>query len=156
MPPTVRLIHGDSEHREMYGDLPAGDVQEAPSPPRRRAVLLVDDAEATRTGLAQLLQLRGFQTREAANGVEALRMLHAHRDICAVVLDLAMPGGDGYWFREQQLQDPDPVIAAIPIIVFTASVDAERAHDRLGLTVICLKPFSLDQVFDAVSRACAA
>jgi CheY-like chemotaxis protein len=122
-------------------------------PDERPVVLVVDDVEATRTGLAQLLQLRGFRTREAANGAEALETVREHRDVCAVVLDLGMPGTDGYWFREQQLRDPE--IAGIPVIVFSASIEADQAHD-LGIADVCHKPFSLDQLFEAVNRACAA
>jgi CheY-like chemotaxis protein len=119
------------------------------SVPGRRVVLVVDDVEATRSGLAQLLQLRGFETREAANGAEALRILREHRDVCTVVLDLAMPGTDGYWFREQQVKDP--AIAGIPVIVFTASLSGDRARD-LGVIEVCHKPFSLDCLFEAVNR----
>lgn len=123
------------------------------APHNRHVVLVVDDVEATRSGLAQLLQLRGFRTRQAANGAEALDIVRSHHDVCAVVLDLGMPGTDGYWFREQQLRDPE--IAAIPVIVFSASIEADHARD-LGIADVCHKPFSLDQLFEAVNRACAA
>ena len=141
-------------------DVLLAEVRRAAAATRRRhlpydprVVLVVDDVEATRSGLAQLLQLRGFQTREAANGAEALHIVRAHRDVCAVVLDLGMPGTDGYWFREQQLRDPE--IAGIPVIVFSASIEADQARD-LGIADVCQKPFSLDQLFEAVNRACAA
>src|SRR5262249_32479383 len=89
-------------------------------------VLVIDDVHATRSGLVQLLRLRGFDAREACNGVEGLDVLRREPGVRVVVLDLLMPGTNGYWFREQQLKDPK--LASIPVIVFTgASEDQIRA-----------------------------
>ena len=116
-------------------------------------ILVVDDIEATRHGLAELLRLRGHTVCEASNGAEAMAMLHQHPDTCVVVLDLAMPGTNGYWFREQQLANP--ALAPIPVVVFTGSANRERLA-QLRVTDVLLKPFSVDRLFDAVSRHCAA
>src|ERR687895_1322709 len=97
--------------------------------PANPTVLVVDDVDATRQGLAQLLQLLGYDTREASNGDEALQRLREDPRIRVVVLDLLMPGTNGYWFREQQLSDPS--IAHIPTIVFTGR---ELGHDDVTAT----------------------
>jgi len=113
-------------------------------------VLVVDDNPGTRSGLAQLLRLRGYEALEAQNGSEALQVLREHPETRVVVLDLNMPGGSGYSFREQQLKDP--TIAEIPAIVFTGSGDvpdvAFKFHDVLR------KPISVDALLDAVRRCC--
>lgn len=115
------------------------------------SVLVVDDVHATRAGLAELLRLRGLKVHEAGNGHEALDQLRAHPETCVVVLDLMMPHTDGYWFREQQLQDP--AISHVPVIVFTGSGDAETLT-RLQLSHVLLKPFSVDVLLDAIGRYC--
>jgi CheY-like chemotaxis protein len=116
-------------------------------------VLIVDDADATRSGLVRLFQLRGYDTREAVNGADALQRLRDEPSINVVVLDLMMPGTNGYWFREQQVKDP--ALADIPVIVFTGIGDAEGLRTRMGVTEVFCKPVSVDAVFEAVSRHCS-
>jgi CheY-like chemotaxis protein len=118
-----------------------------------RPVLVVDDVDATRHGLAELLRLRGYSPYEAKNGAEGIEVLREHPDTCVVVLDLTMPGTNGFWFREQQLMEP--ALAHVPVIVFTGSVQAEQLH-RLAVADVLLKPFSVDELFEAIERHCAA
>jgi CheY-like chemotaxis protein len=115
------------------------------------SVLVVDDVHATRAGLAELLRLRGLVVYEAATGHDALDTLRAHPNTSVVVLDLMMPQTDGYWFREQQLQDP--AISHVPVIVFTGSPDSETLA-RLHLSHVLLKPFSVDVLLEAIRRYC--
>lgn len=63
--------------------------------PRRR-LLVVDNEEADRDLLVQWLQPLGFELRTAASGHDALDLLAAGVDPDAVLLDLAMPGIDGW------------------------------------------------------------
>ena len=116
-------------------------------------VLVIDDVEATRRGLAELLRLRGYNACEAASGADGLRALRDDPTIRAVVLDLRMPGSNGYWFREEQLKDP--TLASIPVIVFTG-VDPSDAdmNEKLDVSNVLFKPVSVDQLFEAVSRYC--
>jgi CheY-like chemotaxis protein len=116
-------------------------------------VLVVDDVDATRQGLAQLLRLLGYDTREASNGSEGLERLREDPQICVVVLDLLMPGTNGYWFREQQLKDP--AIAHIPAIVFTGrELEPDDATETLKVADVFQKPVSADALCEAVSRYC--
>jgi CheY-like chemotaxis protein len=116
-------------------------------------VLVVDDVDATRQGLSQLLRLLGYDTREAANGVEALERLREDPHIRVVVLDLLMPGTNGFWFREQQLKDP--AIAHIPAIVFSGrELRSEEVTETLKAAAVFQKPVSADALCEAVSRYC--
>jgi CheY-like chemotaxis protein len=116
----------------------------------RASVLVVEDASATRRGLSELLRMRGYEVYEAQNGAEGIQLLREHGGASVVVLDLKMPGTDGYWFREQQLQDP--ALADIPVIVFSGSVPGDRLHS-LNVRDVLLKPFSVDELLDAVDAA---
>jgi len=62
----------------------------------RRQVLVVDNEEADRELLVQLLQPLGFELRTAASGHDALDLLASGYQPHAVFMDLAMPGIDGW------------------------------------------------------------
>jgi CheY-like chemotaxis protein len=111
---------------------------------------VIDDVAATRTGLAELLRLKGFAVHEASNGEEGLQWLRADPAIRVVILDLMMPTANGYWFREQQLQDP--AVAHVPVLVFTGIADADAARERLRVSEVLHKPVDLDYLLRALSR----
>jgi CheY-like chemotaxis protein len=121
--------------------------------PATRSVLVVDDVDATRQGLVELLRLRGYAPHEAKNGAEGIDVLRKHPDTCVVVLDLTMPETDGMWFREQQLMEP--AMAHVPVIVFTGSTMADELR-KLGIIDVLMKPFSVDELFQAIERYSAA
>ena len=116
------------------------------------AVLVVDDADATRRGLAELLRLRGYTAFEAANGAEGLQLLRDHPHVRVAVVDLLMPGASGYWFREQQLRDP--AIAHIPVVEFTGAPDATTPSSHLGVVEVLHKPVAVDALLDVIQRCC--
>jgi CheY-like chemotaxis protein len=109
----------------------------------------VDDVGATRSGLAELLRLKGYEALEAGNGQEALNLLFSHPGVAVVVLDMNMPGSSGRWFREQQLSDPR--IAHIPVILFTGARDLP-ADDELRFSERLRKPFAIEALLHAVRR----
>lgn len=111
---------------------------------------MIDDIEATRSGLAELLRLKGFVVREASDGEEGLRWLRADPQIRAVILDLLMPTTNGYWFREQQLQDP--ALAQVPVLIFTGASDVDTVRARLQPAEVLHKPVDLDQLLAALNR----
>ena len=70
--------------------------------------------------------------------------------MCVVVLDLAMPETNGYWFRAQQLNDP--ALTDVPVIVFTGAGQVVR--EALGGCEVLTKPFAVDHLMEAVERCC--
>lgn len=87
------------------------------------SVLVVDDIPQNVRLLEALLTPRGYQVTPAGSGEEALRELKAgHFDI--VLLDIAMPGMDGYEVCRQIRADP--TTAMLPVVMVTASSDAEK------------------------------
>ena len=113
------------------------------------AVLIIDDVAATRTGLAQLLRLKGYDAIEAANGADGLRLLQAHPHVRVVVLDLNMPGTSGYWFRTEQRRVP--AIADIPVIAFTGG---ELPDESLGFRERLRKPISVGELLRVLEECC--
>jgi CheY-like chemotaxis protein len=130
-------------------------VKDAPAArtcPPGSTILLIEDVEATRTGLAELLRLRGHEVKEAADGEEGLRLLREDPGVCAVVLDLQMANMDGYAFRRQQLGEPG--IGHVPVIVFTAASDPASVRSELQVETVLSKPFGVGDLLDALVRMC--
>jgi CheY-like chemotaxis protein len=118
-----------------------------------QTVLVIDDDDATRTGLVRLLALRGYRTAAATNGREGLECLRSDRSIGLVVLDLGMPHGNGYWFREQQRSDP--ALADVPLIVFTGTSNGDVDTERLSGASVLHKPVGIAQLLETIA-ACVA
>ncbi|NJC73474.1 response regulator [Planosporangium thailandense] len=107
-------------------------------------ILVVDDEPAIRQLLTDVLELDGHEVRTAADGLAALSAFEARRPDC-VVLDLMMPGLDGYGvLRGIRGQDGDPV----PVILLTAAADADSAARAWadGADYYLAKPFGADEV----------
>jgi CheY-like chemotaxis protein len=84
------------------------------------AILIVDDDNDVRSALSELLQEEGFSVEAAPNGREALARLRASKVHPAVILlDLMMPGMDGWDFRSEQMRDPQ--LASVPVVIVSAS-----------------------------------
>lgn len=85
-------------------------------------ILVVDDSAASRTLLGGILEKRGYRVRFARDGEEALRSVRtAPPDL--ILLDLILPGMDGYRLTRRLRREPD--LPYIPIILITAISDPE-------------------------------
>ncbi|MES2164668.1 MAG: EAL domain-containing protein [Pseudomonadota bacterium] len=91
-------------------------------------ILVVDDELPNRKLLEALLRPEGYQTETAAGGEEALAAV-ARRAPDLILLDVMMPGMDGYEVARQL--KANPATTAIPIIMVTAQID--RAARLAGL-----------------------
>lgn len=111
-------------------------------------ILVVDDEPAIRQLLTDVLELDGHDVRSAADGLAAVDAFEALRPDC-VVLDLMMPGLDGYGvLRNIRGQDGDPV----PVIMLTALVDRNSAARAWtdGADYYLAKPFAADEVLHLI------
>lgn len=99
------------------------------APPQVRGyVLVVDDEEPNRTLLRDPLEARGFEVAEAENGLQALDQI-ARRVPDAILLDVMMPGMDGFRLCRQLKNDPRT--AHVPVLMITAL--SERRERLLGI-----------------------
>jgi len=112
-------------------------------------VLIVDDQADIRDALAATLETLGAQPLVAVDGGSALDLLHHGARPRLILLDMMMPGIDGFKFRAIQLEDPD--LASIPVVAITARYDAEVVGRRLGIPVLT-KPVQYDDVVKVVEQ----
>jgi CheY-like chemotaxis protein len=84
----------------------------------RRTVLIVDDDQDFRGTLSEVLGAAGYRTLEAGDGAQALVHLEADGAIGLILLDLMMPGINGWELHRQLLQHEH--WSTIPLVVLTA------------------------------------
>jgi DNA-binding NtrC family response regulator len=115
-----------------------------------KKVLVVDDEEAIRTGIAQVLSRLNLRVDTAAGGLPALEML-ARRTYAIVLLDIKMPDLDGMevlkWIRREQPGAEVIMITGFPTI--QGAVECIR-HGALDYLV---KPFRIDDLEVVVQKA---
>jgi CheY-like chemotaxis protein len=98
--------------------------------------------------MRMVLEASGYQVLEAGDGAEALAVARAHRPRL-ILLDLMMPGMDGFQFRESQLRDP--AIAAIPVVIVSGGGAVPEKAAELGAAGYLVKPTDLQRLL-AVMR----
>jgi CheY-like chemotaxis protein len=113
-------------------------------------ILIVDDSWLTRRFVSSALDAEGYEILEADNGEDALAMMETSKIDC-LLLDLLMPGMDGYYVMDQLQKNK----AAIPIIVLTADIQ-KTTHAKckeLGAFKILVKPSENQDLKQAVADA---
>jgi len=125
------------------------DSPQTAAPPATIRILIADDHEVVRIGLAAMLAAQdGFEVvAQAATGDEATRLTLQHRpDV--VVMDIRMPGGSGI--------DACRAITAarpgIPVIMLTSHADSDALFDAIdaGASGYVLKRIGSRELVDAV------
>jgi DNA-binding NtrC family response regulator len=115
-------------------------------------ILLVDDDEDMRSLLADVLTDEGYEVIQAANGAEALVLLHREA-FAAILLDKRMPGLSGM----DLLPGLRVICPQTPVIVITAFGDAHTAAEgaEKGAFGLLFKPFRMDELRALLDHALA-
>jgi CheY-like chemotaxis protein len=116
-------------------------------------VLIVDDDEATRKMLADLLELSGHDVAVAADGTEAITMLSDHH-FDAVVLDVMMPSLGGQWVIDY-LGAKRPGEKCILLTTGGPAVTLETLGQHESVRATLRKPLPVDELVRLVDE-CAA
>jgi CheY-like chemotaxis protein len=113
-------------------------------------VLVVEDEEELREMMREALELNGYAVVTAAEGGEALAKIAGIEHLCLVLLDLVMPGMNGWDFFEKLRQRPE--LASIPVIVHSSAPD--RAPR--GVTRVLQKPLLFERLLAVVREYCTS
>ncbi len=116
-------------------------------------ILIVDDQYGIRILLNEIFQKEGYQTFQAANGVQALSIVKSE-DPDMVILDMKIPGMDGL----EILKRIKKMEARALVIIMTAYGELDMIHEAMDLGAIThfAKPFDIDEIRAAVKKELAA
>ena len=112
---------------------------------------VVDDDISVRESLQSLIRSAGLEVKLFASAEEFLNSVHPRKADC-LILDVRLPGMSGIDLHRQLMARS----CKVPAIFITAHgyEDRTRSQTYSDWTVACLtKPFSEDELFDAVQAA---
>jgi CheY-like chemotaxis protein len=116
----------------------------------RRTVLLVDDDARNIFALSSVLERRGMEVLTATTGSEAIAVLNSREDVAIVLMDIMMPGMDGYETIQEIRSRPD--FGRLPILALTAKAmkgDREKCLEA-GASDYLAKPVNVEQLLSAL------
>jgi CheY-like chemotaxis protein len=113
-------------------------------------ILVVDDDQAIRDTIVDVLEDAAYLVRVAKDGQEALDLLRKGPRPCLALLDLMMPGMNGWDFALEHARDPH--LARIPFCVITAAGPGQPVPT--GAVAVVRKPLQLKRLLDVVAEYC--
>ena len=111
-------------------------------------VLIVEDEEDLREMMREALESKGYSVVTAEEGRDALHKLEGIDHLCLVLLDLLMPGMNGWDFFEKMRERPE--LGAVPVIVHSSASGRAPA----GVTRVLQKPIMLERLISVVGEYC--
>ena len=135
--------------RAVMSDAESSDATSL-AEPRRPLVLVVDDEDAIREALCDLLEDAGFATIGARHGLDALRALTTLPTAPAfILLDLMMPIMDGWAFCRSRWKSQ--TLREIPVILISA-VDMAESNRPTGIDAFLPKPLDVERFTQLAAR----
>jgi len=117
----------------------------------RATILIIEDEDDIRTFASRVLELEGYRVLQAGDGDEGLRLARGNQ-VAMVLLDLRLPGRDGWAVLSQMKSDPE--LSSIPVVVFTASAGVPQQSRALaeGAADYLVKPLSATSLRKSIAR----
>jgi signal transduction histidine kinase len=114
----------------------------------RRRILVVEDDPEILGALSGLLEEEGYDVQSVADARDALDRLRSGPAPEVIILDLMMPGMDGWEFRT--IQRADPTLASIPVVAISADTSSKAA--AIDATSFLRKPFRFADLLSTVEK----
>lgn len=112
-------------------------------------ILVVDDSPVVKKIVTTTLIKKGFDVREALDGVEALEILLSEK-IDLVITDLNMPKMDGLQLTREIRKNP--IYKRIPIIMLTTNPSEEQKALEAGANLYLKKPVTSEELISHVQK----
>jgi CheY-like chemotaxis protein len=115
-------------------------------------ILIIDDDHRNIFALSAVLKARKYRCVSATSGEEGLEILKKDKEIAVVLMDMMMPGMDGYQAMAQMNTDLD--LMHVPVIAVTAQAmlgDRERCLEA-GAVGYVSKPINVDILTELLTK----
>ena len=117
---------------------------------RSARILVVDDDPAIAATVSEILKDEGYAVLIARDGAEAMQLLGGSAGaIDLILLDMRMPGMDGWAFAAAYRQLPGP---HAPLVTMTAAQSAHAWAQEIDAQGVLAKPFELPDLLRIVER----
>jgi len=139
----------------MEVSIEAHDHEAMSLPKDSLPVLVVDDDDSIRNGMAEFIRAHGFEVDTAADGNEAIKMIEKNADrYVAVISDIKMPGANGYEvFRAAK--DVNPELDVILMTAFGYDENhtlVKASREGLRARIFKEKPFDMNQILNVLQE----
>ena len=117
---------------------------------KSKTVLIIEDETDIQNFISRVLELEGYRVLRADDGKIGMDMLRGN-DIALVLLDLRLPGRDGWSVLREIKRSPE--LTTIPVIVLTAIAETIQRKKtlRMGATRYLIKPLSAHSLSKTIS-----
>jgi len=115
-------------------------------------VLIIDDDNRNIFALTAVLKAKGYKCLSAIGGEEGIELLKRDKEVAVVLMDMMMPGMDGYQAIAEMNNIPE--LKNIPVIAVTAQAmvgDRERCINA-GAVGYVSKPINVDELTGLLKR----
>jgi CheY-like chemotaxis protein len=115
-------------------------------------VLIIEDDDAIRRSMQDVLELQGYRAVGASDGQEAINFLKDSRELpCVILLDMMMAGMNGWQFLDFQRNSEE--FRDVPVIICSALSETAKS---IKPAAIIPKPVQLRTLISAVRNFCHA
>jgi len=116
-------------------------------------ILVVDDSKTIQVVLTRLLGRYGYETLSAYDGDSAVDIARKHRP-ALVLMDVVMPGLNGFQATREIRKDSDPAVANMPVIIMSGNAQPteEFWSVKIKANGFMSKPFSDDDLFSRIEK----
>ena len=148
-----RFFHRNTNEEETE------EPEESSSPtPRLKpnpgtTIMVVDDSKTIHVVLGRLLSRQGYEILSAYDGETAVELAREHKP-ALILMDVVMPGLNGFHATREIRKDSDPAVANLPIIIMSGNAQPteEFWSVKIKANGFIAKPFADDDLFERIEK----
>jgi len=152
-----RLFQRNAETEEAAGERNEVVEQDITSerlkPNPGTMILIADDSKTIQLVLSRQLTRQGYEILSAYDGESAVALTREHRP-SLVLMDVVMPGMNGFQATREIRKDSDPAIASIPVLIMSGNAQPteEFWSAKIKANGFLSKPFDDDVLFAHIEQ----
>lgn len=150
-----RFFQRNDDHQvqssQEVEEVATGTVRLKPNP--GTTILVVDDSKTIQVVLTRLLGRHGYETLSAYDGESAVELARQHRP-ALVLMDVVMPGLNGFQATREIRKDSDPRVADMPVVIMSGNAQPteEFWSVKIKANGFMSKPFSDEELFERIEK----